>query len=699
MNRLLEGKGVDPHIARVVQGPIDGNHTCFLEGLVGAGQSEALIGRLGYLLQRGVPGYSILVLLPDRSTTTRYRQALSGLELGPFGAVDLHTYFSLANRLVQLFWPLVAADAGFASPQQPPIFLSYETAQYIMGQLIVPLLAEGYFEGLAMRPQRVLSQLLDNLNKAAINGYPLAEVEPRLSEAWTGEETRWRCYAQAQKCIELFRGHTLQHGLLDVSLIIEVFHHNLVEKPAFWRYFTERYRHLLVDHLEETVPVAQDLIQRLLPECDSALLVGDRGGGYRVFLGVDPVGAGKLGQGCRENLSATESGWASSAITALVGRVGQYLGQEVDFSAGGEARKAIVELIQTRYRSQMIEAVAQKILGLVEQGIAPGEIAVVAPYTDGVLRFMLSEAFRVADVPFAVVRRFESLREEPVVRACLTLGALAHPEWGLRPQPFDVSEAMELALAPVDPLRAALAVRHLYAPKEGTLVTRESLGAAERERIGPAALERYDQLREWLETYRGGEPMAFDHFLRRLFGEVLSRPELSPEDAAVYSKLIASATSFRQAGPAMGLEGKTAGQRYTEMVFEGVVAAQYLTDLDVEAAPESIALVAPIYTYLLSRHVARFQFWLDIGSMGWWDPLHQPLTNPHVLSRRWKRGEQWTDAVDFAIRNQALFRLVRGLGQRCREGIYLCTSELEAGGELQDSPLLQAVQQVLREGL
>ena len=70
------------------------------------------------------------------------------------------------------------------------------------------------------------------------------------------------------------------------------------------------------------------------------------------------------------------------------------------------------------------------------------------------------------------------------------------------------------------------------------------------------------------------------------------------------------------------------GQRYIEMVFEGVVAAQYLTDLDVGMAPESIALVAPIYTYLLSGHVARFQFWLDIGSISWWEPPHQPLTNP-----------------------------------------------------------------------
>ena len=139
------------------------------------------------------------------------------------------------------------------------------------------------------------------------------------------------------------------------------------------------------------------------------------------------------------------------------------------------------------------------------------------------------------------------------------------------------------------------------------------------ERIGRAALARYEALRAWIEVYRGGGADPWDHFLRRLFGEVLSHAALEPEEAEVYSKLIASAASFREVAPAMALEGATIGQRYVEMIWSGVVAAQYLTDVDLDEAPESIALVAPVYTYLLSGHVARYQFWLDIGSANWWE--------------------------------------------------------------------------------
>ena len=135
-----------PDLGRVLAGDWEPDQSCFLEGPVGAGKREALGARLQQLLASGVPGYSVLVLLPDRSAREQYQVPISRFDLGPFGAVELNTYYSLAGRLVRLFWPLVAADAGFASPQRPPVFLTYETAQYLMGELIAPFLGQGYLD-------------------------------------------------------------------------------------------------------------------------------------------------------------------------------------------------------------------------------------------------------------------------------------------------------------------------------------------------------------------------------------------------------------------------------------------------------------------------------------------------------------------------------------------------------------------------
>ena len=686
-----------PEFARAVHAPLFERHSCFLAGPLVAGQRQVLLERLQVLLAAGVPGYAILVLLPDRATARRFRRAIDRLDLGPYSTVDLQTYYGLASRLVRLFWPLVAGKAGFAAPARPPVFLNYEAAQYLMGQVVEPLLAEGYFEGLYLRPQRILSQLLDNLNKAAVADFALAEVAPRLSRAWAGEEQRLRVYEQVQTCIDRYRSHCLRHGLLDASLVFEVCNHHLIAQEEFWRYFTERYRHLLVDSAEELVPVAGDLVGRLLPRCDSALLGGDAQAGFRIFLGVDAPGATELQQQCTEVIAVVPDVCASRDMVAFADRIGAKLGQVTDGVSEGSPRLAVADVVQARYRGQMIEAVAQRIVQKIAEGVAPGEIAVVAPHADGVLRFLLSETFRAADIPFAIVRRYETLREEPVVRACLALAILAHPDWGQRLSLFDLSGALERALKPLDRLRAELIARHLYDSRSGQLKPASELNATIGERIGRAALARYEVLRAWIEVYRGGGADPWDHFLRRLFGEILSHAALEPEDAEVYSKLIASAASFREVAPAMALEGETIGQRYVEMIWSGIVAAQYLTDVDLDEAPESIALVAPVYTYLLSGHVARYQFWLDIGSANWWEPLHQPLTNHYVLTRRWNSEERWTDAVDYSIRNRNLYRLVRGLCLRCRDEIYLCASESEGHGSAQDGPLMMAVQQVLQE--
>ena len=378
-------------------------------------------------------------------------------------------------------------------------------------------------------------------------------------------------------------------------------------------------------------------------------------------------------------------------------RCGEKLGQGECSISDGRSGRAAAGLIRVPYRSDMIKATVGQMTRLIEQGVAPGDMAIVAPHADGVLRFLLSEALSAADIPYAIIRRFEALREEPIVRGCLTLAALAHPQWRESITPFDVEEAFCIAFAPMDRLRSALLVQAVYDEQNGTLKEGEEVEDQRWERVGAAYLERYERVRVWLQAYRANDPIPFDHFLRRLFGEVLAGSHIAPESAAVYSKLIASAQAFRRTGPALGPAEGELGARYSSMVMSGVIAAQHLVDRDVPMAPESIALVAPVHTYLLSNHVARYQFWLDVGSNVWWDALHQPLTNHYVLSRRWDRDERWTDAVDFSLRNRNLHRLVRGLALRCRDGIFLCASEREGRDEVQDSPLLMTVQQVLQE--
>jgi len=130
------------------------------------------------------------------------------------------------------------------------------------------------------------------------------------------------------------------------------------------------------------------------------------------------------------------------------------------------------------------------------------------------------------------------------------------------------------------------------------------------------------------------------------------------------------------------------------MVQDGVIAAQYIYSWQLQ--PEGAVLLAPAYTFLMSNRPVDVQFWLNVGSRGWWERLYQPLTHPYVLSRHWSRDAVWSDADEVETRQEALRRLALGLIRRCRRRVYLGLSELGEQGNEQKGPLLQAIQRVLR---
>ena len=287
--------------ADIPSAPFTDNTTIFLQGPAGAGKTTLARQRLRFLLRSGVPPQSILVLVPQRTLGLPYQAADRGLEGLPaaeaavppdeaalWAPVDVVTLGGLARRAVDLFWPLAAAAAGFARPHDPPVFLTLETAQYYMSRQAERVDYYDGFQGLRVSPPRLASQVLDNLNKSAVVGFPMDEIAERLKAAWNGPADQARIYDSAQSAARAFRDFCLAHNLLDFSLQTEIFVNHLLPRPEVQRFLFDRYRHLIADNVEEDTPVAHDLLREWLSRCDSALVLMDEDAGYRTFLGADP---------------------------------------------------------------------------------------------------------------------------------------------------------------------------------------------------------------------------------------------------------------------------------------------------------------------------------------------------------------------------------------------------------------------------
>ena len=677
------------------------DQSIWLEGIAGGGKTSVGVQRMLHLLENGAPAESIMIYVPQRSLAQPYLDALRGDSAHTGGQVTLHTLGSLSLRLVEAFWFLVASDAGFHHPRDLPNFLSLELVQVFMARAIEDMVrSRDYFNSLRIERSRLYSQISDNMNKAALCGFPITQIGSRLKSALGGGVEQAHIFDDAQTCALAFREYCLARNLLDFSLQVEVFQRHVRSLPQARDFLRRRCKHLIADNIEEDNPVSHRLLHALLESADSALLIYDSDAGFRKFLGADAENSRRLRDDCDVQLRFDRSHVMSPAVHALGARLVSRLVDAPEPAPEADPRPALISEAH-RYHPQMVAWVVDQIDSLVNgEGVAPGDIVVLAPFVSDLLRFGLVEGLRNRGIAARSHRPSRALRDEPAARALLTLAKLAHPQWEMPPTEFDVAFALTASIAELDLIRAKLLTEMLY--RSGELLSfSEVKTTAAQDRVTFELGARYERLRDWLHAYSAGpQTDAVDIFFRQLFGDVLSRAGFGFHDnidaGNICMNLVDSAREFRWSLDFMRRyeTGSALGRDYVQQVERGVIANFYLRDWIADR--DEGVLIAPATTFLMANRPVEVQFWLNIGSENWARRLFQPLTHPWVLSLGWQPGRVWTDDDEVEMNRETLSRLLLALTRRCRRAVYLGYSELSETGYEQRGLLLEAIQSLLR---
>ena len=680
----------------------------FLRGQAGTGKTAVGVHRLLALLNQGIPAASILVLTPQRTLSVPYQNALTQKTDLHGPPVTLLTLSGLARRMVALYWPILNDLAGFHNPNQPPSFLTLESSQYFMAHLVGPLFDEGLFSSIAIERNRIYSQIIDNLNKSAIVGFPHIEISDRLKSAWIGDISQLNIYDDVQHCINLFREFCLENNLLDYSLQIELFRNLIWPSQICRQNLFGTFKHLIYDNCEEDPPFVHQIIAEWLPEFDSALLIYDEGGGYRRFLGADPESATSLAVSCDHVQVLEESFTTSPNLKTLSEAIRKF--RTATPTRQSPAPLNLDILHQTlivpdedlHFYPQMLDWVIAQAEELIDAGTSPSQIVILAPFMSDMLRFSLTNRLADAGIPSYSHRPSRALRDEPAAQAVLTLTALANPKWHMQPTRFKLAYAFMHVIEGLDLVRAQLLVDQVYQKDQGDnlLLPFDTLAAIYRERISYRLGEPYETLRLWLQNTNTED--ALDIFLSRLFGEVLSQPGFrfhrDLDAGRIIANLIESVRKFRWAmGNTSPSPKFILGREYLQMVADGVIAAQYLGSW-MQSQQDAI-FIAPAYTFLMQNKPVDYQFWLDISSSGWYERLEQPLTHPYVLSMNWSFGKKWTSEQEFEVSQANLERLMTGLIARCRKQIFLGISNFNESGSDERGLLMKRIQSLFHQAL
>ncbi len=674
----------------------------FLEGPAGSGKTTAGLHRLQSLVQDGISADQILILAPQRSLLDPYRKFIMNPGFPKGGIPTVVTVGGLAQRLIDLFWPVVARMAGFNRPQNPPVFLTMESAQYFLARLMQPLFEKGYFESLVISRPRLYGQILDSLNKSALVGFSHETFARLLKNAWIGEPSQISAYDQAQEAAVLFRQYCKENNLLDYSLQVELFVQHIWNSFLIRSYLNKKYAHLIFDNIEEDSPIAHDLIQAWLPDLRSALLIFDSDAGIRTFLGADPVSAIALKESCNILVQFDSGFTASKDIQKFEYALQSVLDQD-GTSEIHPGTLTAVDLRAYRFVPEMIADVVDRIQTMItSRSVEADEIAIVAPYMNDSLRFSFMNRLNQAGIPAQSHRPSRSLRDEPATTCMLTFAKLVHPHWQLKPSRFDIRTAFMQTITNGDLIRADL-LAQIVQPRSADKIAIGSFKKiipAMQERITYTIGNRFEELRTWLLDYAAHPVNELDVFISMLYGEVLSQPGFgyhdSFEGASVIARLIDSIRKFRKVLFRIPSENDLiSAKEYITMVEAGILAAVYVDSQ--ENSLHRGVLIAPAHSFLLQDRPVKVQFWLDVGSQGWSKRPNQPLTHPYVLSRHWQADAQWSDAHEMAAGRHVLRNVITGLIRRCSQRIILCSLEMNERGIEERGLLLQMMQKIYRK--
>jgi hypothetical protein len=670
--------------------------TVFVEGIAGTGKTTAAVERIKTLINSGVPANQILLIVPQLSNGLVYREALNRGRLKANHHISIGTLGSIAYQMTDLFWALVAEDAGFKNPYDRPHFLSLETVQYYMTRYLEPVIERyDYFNSVSIDRNRLYTQIVDNLNKSAMVGFSHEEIGERLKSAQLVDVEQAFIYEDAQKAASFFRELCRDKNLVDFSLQVFLLKEYLWQQEAPRQYLTKLYPHLIIDNVEENPPVLHDMLQDWLKLCKSALLIYDTEGSYRRFLGADAVTAHALKTNCEHHFTLDNPRTLTDDMLVFQNEMAKSFAYPTTTQNPADASvHHVIRYANQRFVVGMLDWTAENIRRLVhEEDVRASEIVVISAYLPDAMRFSLQAQLDEYGIPHQSNRPSRSLRDENATRNLITFAKLAYPEWGMPVSKYDITFALTNTIVGCDLVRAQLLTDVLY--RDNKLLPFSTITDAKfQSRITFEIGNRYEQLRQWLEDNQSTEYL--EEFLSRLFGEVLSQPDFGFQtqfdSINVIANLIDSVSEFRQKISEVEKDINIP-QTYISMLEKGILANLYVRDWETQ---KDAVYIAPAYTYLMTNRTVDYQFWLGIGSEGWGQRLYQPLTQPYILSRQWQPGRIWTDEDEQENNRKTLYELVMGLVRRCRKQVYLGFSEFGEQGTEQRGALWVAIQAMLR---
>ncbi|MFL5898521.1 MAG: PD-(D/E)XK nuclease family protein [Solirubrobacterales bacterium] len=240
-----------------------------VSGPPGTGKTELLARRLAHLVALGSRPESVLMIASGRNTAVRLRERCEALVAGPFEELWIGSWDTIGERVLREYSEEAGLDPFF------DVLGRAERLAMLLDRLDELPLRRHEIRG---NPTGLLARLLARIDRLKAERVGATKLSERAREANAEDEAGREASRRELEFAELYATHDrilAETGSLDRGDVFLALDCLLVERPDVRRRIAERWRHLMVDELEEATAAQLAVLESLAADNPNQLFAAE----------------------------------------------------------------------------------------------------------------------------------------------------------------------------------------------------------------------------------------------------------------------------------------------------------------------------------------------------------------------------------------------------------------------------------------
>ncbi|MBU3191521.1 hypothetical protein K9O30_19585 [Clostridium bowmanii] len=603
------------------------------------------------------------------------------------------SYYGFIRRELSLYWPYVVENCKEIKINiLKPEFASFDATNYAMKALVDHFKkAKGYFQDITSTSSKIATDLISNINNAALSLVPFEEVGTRLYNSLEVKDFLVKeTYNQLDDVTMYYISKLLRNGVVDYGLSFYLYNNYLLHDLRYTSLNNIKY--LIVDDIDEASPAEQELVFKIINKVDMAYLFYNPIGGLCSYYGANTdYFKSKLNIEyheitldnhfcCNDNFIKLASVIDNRAHTS-------YMEDKIS-----EDVPAFIDM-SSELRAEMVQKIMLKVEELLNQGVMPKDIAIICPFNDFIISYELHKKAKQLNISVMETSSKNRFIDNEYLHPLIVLAVLCNDYKSIRLTKEDYKNFFSFMLR-LDAIRSSL----LYPfAKEDVL---KDLSSDIEDRVGAEAANKYNELKQWIENYKlnlKDHKGTLSEFFRTAFSQVLVTIPKVKEHIEDYIGLYESCEGFIKTLDKLEFKGECSQVRFIEFIRREGSGFYSMNELqEMLLQDNSIVLTSP-YTYLTSNKSCKVQIWTDINSNMWSPRNACELSNSYVLKSNWNIDDMYTEKEENNNSYGNLMSVTNCLLRKCRGELYIYGSEYSLSGFAQESKFADMLIEILSE--